>query len=298
MTQTPNPFAEDALAGELIGGEFPLTRTDFRHIARMLHADVGITLTEAKAPLVYSRLVKRLRTLGLRSFKDYCNMVGQRSGADERRHMAAALTTNVTRFFRETHHFDHFKTHQLPALVDRARRGGRVRLWSAGCSSGEEPYSLALTILEALPNAARLDVKILATDIDEAMLDRAREGLYTDAAVAPIDRSLRRHWFGRARGPSGERFWSVGEELRALVAFKELNLIGAWPMRGPFQTIFCRNVAIYFEDDIQTRVWRQIAPMLSPEGLLYIGHSERIVDVEEFHPIGMTIYSRAGGEAG
>jgi chemotaxis protein methyltransferase CheR len=259
----------------------------------MLHDDVGITLSEAKAPLVYSRLVKRLRTLGLRSFKDYCNMVGQRSGADERRHMAAALTTNVTRFFREAHHFEHFKTHQLPALVDRARRGGRVRLWSAGCSSGEEPYSLALTILAAMPDAANMDVKILATDIDDAMLERAREGLYTDAAIAPIDRGLRMRWFGRARDQHGGRFWSVGDELRSLVAFKELNLIGPWPMRGPFQTIFCRNVAIYFEDDVQARVWRQIAPMLADDGLLYIGHSERIVGASDFDPIGMTIYRRS-----
>jgi chemotaxis protein methyltransferase CheR len=263
----------------------------------MLHADVGITLSEAKAPLVYSRLVKRLRTLGLRSFKDYCNMVGQRSGADERRHMAAALTTNVTRFFREAHHFDHFRTHQLPVLVEQARRGRRVRLWSAGCSSGEEPYSLALTVLAALPEAARLDVKILATDIDEAVLERAREGLYTDAAVAPIERTLRQRWFGRGRDQKGGRFWRVGEELQALVAFKELNLIGAWPMRGPFQTIFCRNVAIYFEDDIQTRVWRQMSPLLSPEGLLYIGHSERIVGVDDFQSIGMTIYRRSPAES-
>jgi chemotaxis protein methyltransferase CheR len=293
MTLTSHPHEDAAIGGDLIGGEFPFTRTDFRHIARMLHADVGITLSEAKAPLIYSRLVKRLRVLGLRSFKDYCIMVGQRSGADERRHMATALTTNVTRFFREPHHFDHFKAQQLPDLVERARRGGRVRLWSAGCSSGEEAYSLALTILAAMPDAARMDVKILATDIDEDMLERAGDGLYSDAAVAPIDRELRQRWFGRSRARGGERVWSVGEELRALVAFKELNLIGAWPMRGPFQTIFCRNVAIYFEDDVQARVWRQIAPMLADDGLLYIGHSERIVGASDFDPIGMTIYRRS-----
>jgi len=277
---------------ELVAGEYPFTRADFRRIARMLHDDVGITLNETKAPLVYARLVKRLRTLGLRSFKDYCIIVGQASGVDERRAMAAALTTNVTRFFREPHHYDHFRKEQLPSLIERARKGGRVRLWSAGCSSGEEAYSLALTVLAGFPQAARLDVKILATDIDESMLERARDGLYSDPAVAPIDRALRRRWFGRDRDRNGQRQWSVGEELRGMVAFKSHNLNGAWPMRGPFQTIFCRNVAIYFEEHVQDELWRRMAPMLSPDGLLYLGHSERITSPDYDH-VGMTVYRRA-----
>ena len=284
------------LAQELVAGDYPFTRSDFRRIARMLHDDVGITLTETKAPLVYARLVKRLRALGIRSFKDYCIIVGQASGAAERRTMAAALTTNVTRFFREPHHYDHFRRTQLPSIVERARKGGRVRLWSAGCSSGEEAYSLALTVLAACPQAARLDVKILATDIDESMLERARDGFYSDAAVAPIDRPLRRRWFGRERDRSGERQWSVGPELRSMVAFKAHNLIGAWPMRGPFQTIFCRNVAIYFEEGVQTELWRRMAPMLSPDGLLYLGHSERIISPDYKH-VGTTVYRRAAAGA-
>ena len=151
MTSAPDQLD---LAQELVAGDYPFTRSDFRRIARMLNDDVGITLTETKAPLVYARLVKRLRALGIRSFKDYCIIVGQASGAAERRTMAAALTTNVTRFFREPHHYDHFRRTQLPSIVERARKGGRVRLWSAGCSSGEEAYSLALTVLGACPQAA------------------------------------------------------------------------------------------------------------------------------------------------
>jgi chemotaxis protein methyltransferase CheR len=292
MKVTPGPVRDASLAEDLVAGDYPFTRADFRRIARMVHDDVGITLGEAKAPLVYSRLVRRLRVLGLRSFRDYCLIVGQASGADERQAMAAALTTNVTRFFREPHHYDHFRTAQLPALIDRARRGGRVRLWSAGCSSGEEAYALALTMLAACPEASRLDVKILATDIDETMLARARDGLYSDHAVAPIERTLRRRWFERERDPHGERVWSVGEDLRAMVAFKPLNLNGQWPMRGPFQTIFCRNVAIYFEEEVQLELWRRIGPMLAPDGLLYLGHSERIA-TPDYEPIGMTIYRRA-----
>ncbi|HXQ46668.1 MAG TPA: protein-glutamate O-methyltransferase [Caulobacteraceae bacterium] len=295
MTATPDPL-HAALAQDLVAGDYPFTRADFRRIARMLHDDVGITLSETKAPLVYSRLVKRLRTLGLRSFRDYCIIIGQASGHEERRAMAAALTTNVTRFFREPHHYDHFRTRQLPALVDRARRGGRVRLWSAGCSSGEEAYSLALTVLAACPEAARLDVRILATDIDETMLQRARDGLYSDHAVSPIDRAHRRRWFGRDRDRQGERQWSVGPELRALVAFKTLNLNGAWPMRGPFQTIFCRNVAIYFEEHVRAELWRRLAPMLAADGLLYLGHSERIA-TGDFEAAGMTVYRRTSADA-
>ncbi|HKT53917.1 MAG TPA: protein-glutamate O-methyltransferase [Caulobacteraceae bacterium] len=281
-------------AGDLIGGEYPFTEQDFRSIARMLHADVGITLSDTKAPLVYARLVKRLRALGLQSFKDYCAMVGARSGAGERRHMAAALTTNVTRFFREPHHFEFLKQHQLPGLIDLARRGRRVRLWSAGCSSGEEAYSIALTLLEAAPDVPELDIKILATDVDEEMLEHARAGAYSDAAVAPIDRELRNRWFKLKRDARGERCWRVGEALRGLVAFRELNLIGRWPMRGPFQAIFCRNVTIYFENDIQIQVWRQMAPLLAPGGCFYIGHSERIVGVDGFRSMGMTVYQRIG----
>ncbi|MCW2283280.1 chemotaxis protein methyltransferase CheR [Rhodoblastus acidophilus] len=254
----------------LFDGDYPLTREDFRDIAAMLYADARIHLTDSKASLVYSRLIKRLRALNLESFADYCALL--REDEDERAEMLSALTTNVTRFFRERHHFEHLSSRVLPNLLAQARRGGRVRLWSAGCSSGEEPYSIALTILEQDPRAADLDVKVLATDIDPRMVARGRDGIYAEAALAED-----------IAAPALQRFFlregaqrRAGDELRKMVAFRRLNLNGDWPMRGPFDVIFCRNVAIYFDDATQGALWEKFADKLSPGGWLYIGHSERV----------------------
>ena len=169
----------------LIEGDFALTQADFREIADMLYADARIDMPESKASLVYSRLIKRLRALNLESFSDYCALLRENGGGDgERREMLSGLTTNVTRFFRERHHFEHLASSVLPALLARARRGQRARVWSAGCSSGEEPYSIALTVLQQDPRAVDLDVRVLATDIDPRMIAQGREGLYPEAALA------------------------------------------------------------------------------------------------------------------
>jgi chemotaxis protein methyltransferase CheR len=283
-------------AKQLVDGEFLFTDEDFRRICAMLHADAGIAIPDTKATLVYSRLAKRLRTLGLSSFRDYCSLLGDRSGAGERQTMMAALTTNVTRFFREPHHFEHLETQVLPPLLARAKNGGRVRIWSAGCSSGMEPYSIALTILGALPNAADLDIRVLASDIDPNMVAIGRAGLYADDIVEPIPVAMRRRWMSQTREGQG---WAMGEEARALVAFRELNLIGAWPMKGSFDVIFCRNTVIYFEENTQSQVWSRFAPMLAIGGSLYIGHSERLTGpaVSQFVSNGLTTYRRTGGPA-
>ena len=168
----------------LVEGDLLLTYEDFKRIAGMLHDDAGIFLPEGKVTLVYSRLAKRLRALGLESFRDYCEMVATSEGIDERKRMLAALTTNVTRFFREPHHFEHLKTKVLPPLLESAKAGGRVRLWSAACSTGQEPYSMALTLLSLMPDAARYDIRILATDIDPNVVAEARAGAYSDDAVS------------------------------------------------------------------------------------------------------------------
>jgi chemotaxis protein methyltransferase CheR len=256
-------------------GEFLMTSSDFRQIAAMLHADAGIHLPESKATLVYSRLAKRLRALGLKNFRDYCDLVSEHGGADERQQMLAALTTNVTRFFREPHHFEHLRKQVLPGLVETAKRGGRVRIWSAACSNGAEPYSIALTILSVLPAAPTYDIKILATDIDPNMVAEGSAGIYSDGALQPIPADLRLRYFTASRGDDG-KMWHANEALRSLVSFRELNLIGSWPMRGKFDAIFCRNVVIYFEDDTQAKLWSRFVPQLAPGGRLYIGHSERI----------------------
>jgi len=193
---------------------------------------------------------------------------------DERQAMMAALTTNVTRYFREPHHFDHLRDQLMPKLAEHAKRGGRVRLWSAASSNGQEPYSMAITILTALPEAANLDVKILATDIDPNMVAEGKAGLYREDAVAPIPPELRRRWLEKSS--DDDQRWSVAEDLRRLVSFRELNLIGDWPMRGRFDVIFCRNVVIYFDEPTQERIWQRFVPNMNPGGTLYIGHSERV----------------------
>jgi chemotaxis protein methyltransferase CheR len=260
----------------LIGGEFPLTKEDFQQIAGIAQSDAGIDLCEAKASLVYSRLTKRLRLLRLESFQNYCALLSSEHGGEERQHMVAALTTNVTRFFREQHHFEHLKAHVVEPLVATARAGGAVRIWSAACSSGEEPYSIALSILSAMPDAASLDVKVLATDIDPDVLRKGQAGIYGEAAMAPVPADKRQRWFTPQTDGEGGKAWRAGAELRKLVTFRNLNLIGHWPMRGPFHAIFCRNALIYFKEETQHEVWSRFVPLLAPSGRLYIGHSERL----------------------
>jgi chemotaxis protein methyltransferase CheR len=280
---------------DLVKGEFAFTADDFRHLAAMLHADAGIALVEAKANLVYSRLAKRLRKLGLDSFKAYCALVSSPQGAEERQNMLAALTTNVTRFFREDHHFGHLKAQVLPNLIARVRQGGRARIWSAGCSSGQEPYSIALTLLSLMPDAGRFDIKILATDIDPNVIAEGRQGYYSAETCTPIANDLLTRWF-QANGREG---WTVGSELRQLVSFRELNLMGQWPMRGQFDVIFCRNVAIYFEEETQSRIWARFTAQLSPGGSLYIGHSERVSGsaADLLSTDGLTTYRLRGAAA-
>ena len=278
----------------LVEGEFAFTAEDFRHIAEILHSHAGIALNEGKAALVYSRLAKRLRTLGLRSFRDYCALVQGVDGVDERQMMTAALTTNVTRFFREPHHFEHLRDQVMPGLAERARRGERVRLWSAACSNGQEPYSMAMTVLAVLPEAAELDVRILATDIDPNMVAEGMAGVYAAEHLDAAPPTLRSRFFEKAPEQGRDRL-SATAALRELVSFRELNLIGDWPMRGRFDVIFCRNVVIYFDDATQERVWKRFTPLMNPGATLYIGHSERVSGpaATQLQTSGLTTYRLA-----
>ncbi len=274
----------------MVEGEFLFTETDFRKIAAMVHGDAGIALPETKATLVYSRLAKRLRALGLSSFHDYCALVADHQGVDERQKMLAALTTNVTRFFREPHHFDHLRDKVLPRLIDQARRGGKVRIWSSASSTGQEPYSIAMTVLAAAPDVANLDVKILATDIDPNVVREAREAIYSHSLLAGMPEDYKRRWTRPVAGRPDHA--QIADEARALITFNELNLIGDWPMRGKFDAIYCRNVAIYFDDETQARLWNRFADLLPMDGILYIGHSERVAGpaAARFSPEGITTY--------
>ncbi len=274
-------------------GEFTFSQEDFQDLADIVHAESGIALEAGKAQLVYARLAKYLRRLGLTSFRDYHDVVSQPAGAAERLLMIEALTTNVTRFFREKHHFTHLVEQVLPGLLDRARRGERVRLWSAGCSSGEEPYSIALAILSLMPDAPRMDIKVLATDINTSMLGAGRAGVYPASAGDYIDPALRERWMDR-QTVSGETSLVVGDAMRALVSFRSANLIDdIWPMRGPFQVIFCRNVLIYFAPSTREQVLEKLVSHLSPEGHIYVGHSERVPPgTLDLNYVGLTAYQR------
>lgn len=275
-------------------GEFTMAKRDFDMIAGIMMREAGISLAANKANLVYSRLAKRLRALGLRNFGQYCALVTAAEGEVERQTMIAALTTNVTRFFREPHHFEHLKTQILPGLIAHAKKQQKIRLWSAACSSGQEPYSMALTLLALLPDAAKYDIRILATDIDPNVLAAGAEGVYEPSLVEAVPASMRSRWFSTLKDGSGNL--RIAEEARALVKFRKLNLIGNWPMRGKFQAIFCRNVVIYFENDTQEQIWARILPLLDAQGALYIGHSERVTGAAEakLRSDGITIYRHAG----
>jgi chemotaxis protein methyltransferase CheR len=288
---------DQKLPGEefLATGEFPLTRKDLADIAAMIYADAGIFLNETKASLVYSRLSKHIRKLGLRSFHEYCKLVASPEGAAERREMLSYLTTNFTRFFRENHHFEHLRDQVLPELFARAKAGGRVRIWSAACSDGQEPYSIALTILSQLPNAADYDLKVLATDIDPKILAVAREGAYDAGALETVSPEMRRQWF-REVDSGGRKKWRVDDRVKRLITFNELNLMTDWPFKGKFDVIFCRNVVIYFDEPTQTRIWSRFSDLLAPGGHLYIGHSERVTGdaKNRFDNIGITTYRLQG----
>jgi chemotaxis protein methyltransferase CheR len=288
VTATAVLRSEARREASLVEGEFPFTTGDFARIKALLHEDSGIHLPETKATLVYSRLAKRLRRLGVGSFDAYCDMVSGPEGAEERRAMLAALTTNVTRFFREPHHFQHL-ARLLPHWARQARAGARIRLWSAGCSTGQEPYSIAMAVLSALPEAASLDVRILATDIDPNVIAAARSGFYPDGSLEDVPPEARRNWLKPVDGG-----WQVDDAARALITFNELNLMSAWPIRARYQAVFCRNVAIYFEAATQDRLWERFGDVLAPEGRLYVGHSER-VNSARFSSDGLTVYRLKGG---
>ena len=269
-------------------GDVALTDTDFAAIVQLVRVSSGIALGENKRDLVYGRLRRRLRSLGLASFAAYRALLEGPQGQAEMVRMVNAITTNLTGFFREPHHFDHLAQEVLPRLRT-ARDGQRLRIWSAGCSSGEEPYSIAMTLRAAMPELGRWDARILATDIDTDMVAHGSAGLY-DAARARAIPPLHRR--GATQGLPDGRV-GMSEDLRALIVFKALNLLGAWPMSGPFDAIFCRNVVIYFDKPTQRTLFDRFADMLAPGGHLYIGHSESLFRVSDrFIHLGRTIYRK------
>jgi chemotaxis protein methyltransferase CheR len=276
----------------LVTGEFAFSAGDFRAIAEIAKAEAGISLSESKATLVYSRLAKRLRHLGLATFAEYCNTV--RTDDRERGSMIAALTTNVTRFFREPHHFESLRKSILEPRAAAIRKGARLRIWSSACSTGEEPYSIALTVLSVFPDAPELDIRILATDLNPNVVAHGKCGEYRKEGLTELPKGMRARWLETVAGdPDSLR---VSDAARSLVAFRELNLMGSWPFKGPFDAIFCRNVAIYFDHETQELIWRRLSNLLTDNGTLYIGHSERVSGsaLKSLSADGVTSYRKKG----
>ena len=272
--------------------EIRLDPKHFRAVARIARDDAGLTIPEGKTAMVQSRLARRLRAVGIDGFEAYLALVESPAGAEERRELISALTTNVTQFFRERHHFETLRSTVLPPLVARARAGGRVRLWSAGCSTGQEAFSIACELARLAPEAPRLDIRVLATDIDRNVLRRAREGRYPSAAFAGLSPNDIASLAGAAGAENGET--AIRPELHGLVTFRELNLLGPWPIRRPIDAIFCRNVVIYFDSDTQRRLWPRFESALAPGGWLFLGHSERLQSdaAPGMANVGVTTYRR------
>ena len=261
------------------GDQLDLSQADFERSAAGAKSGWCLNLDSAKLPLIKSRLSKRLRALSLCSFSAYCDLIEANDEA-EASHFVMSLTTNETNFYREIHHFDFLEKQIIPDLVERAKAGNRVRFWSAGCSSGQEPYSLAASILKADVNAAKYDLKILASDIDLGVLEKAKKGIYAHEDCSCPSKEHEARLFSGISDQSEKR--SVLEKLRPLIAFRQLNLVDKWPFSGKFDVIMCRNVAIYFDKPTQVRLWSRFRDSLVPQGHLFIGHSERIADPDAF----------------
>jgi chemotaxis protein methyltransferase CheR len=268
--------------------ELDLTERQFRHVRERLYALAGINLLPGKEGLVRARLGKRLRALGLATFEEYLDRVEGDASGRELRAFIDALTTNKTSFFREPQHFDFLAARVLPACAE----AGRARIWSAGCSSGEEAYTIAMVMRETIPDVERMDARVLATDISERVLARAREGVYEHELMRDVPVPLARKYFACVR-QEAPRAYRAGDALRALVRFARLNLMEAWPMRGPFDAIFCRNVMIYFDRPTQERLVGRFWELLAPGGHLFVGHSESLTALDHrFRYVQPAVYVR------
>lgn len=275
-TLTPaDPRVVTSSAAALAANAAPeLTENDFRRVAELTKQVAGINLQRGKEGLVRARLTRRLRALGLASFDDYLALVAREPSRVELKEMVDALTTNKTSFFREPQHFDYLRRTLLPALA-AAKVGPRI--WSAGCSSGEEPVTLAIVLQECLPEQLLRRSRILATDISARVLDRARDASYPAEQLAELPRDVVRRNFVPAPGGAT---WQVVEPLRRMIHFARLNLMGDWPMQGPFDAVFCRNVMIYFDKPTQGRLVARFWDMLAPGGHLFVGHSESLTGLD------------------
>jgi chemotaxis protein methyltransferase CheR len=272
--------------------EFAFSDADFRSLAQFAYEQAGIALSDSKRNLVYSRLSRRLRALGLTSFRQYREHLA--ANVSELESFINAISTNLTKFFREAHHFDHFRTHVAVPFVQDAhgKVGRRLRVWSAGCSTGEEPYTIAVVLKREIRDIDHHDARILATDIDTEVLGKGARGEYPVNSIDEVPKTYR-EFFQPVGGDRASENVMVGRDIRSLVTFRRLNLMESWPFTGNFDAIFCRNVMIYFDGPTKTALVERFTQKLKPGGWLYIGHSESLIGS---HPglrlIGRTTYRR------
>ncbi len=274
-----------------------LTDLDFRKISDLVYEHCGINLHAGKKELVRARLAKRLRQGNFRTFPEYMKHVLEDTTGKEFSILIDSLSTNLTSFFREGQHFEFLQNKFLPSLLERKRqkRDFRLRAWSAGCSSGEEPYSVAITLLDAVAGQGRWDIKVLATDISTSVLEVAQTGIYDGQRVQPVSPLQRQKYF-QVSHDQNEKIFEVNQNLRDVVIFRYLNLMKSWPIdtrRGGLDFIFCRNVMIYFDKPTQGHLVSRFWDILSSGGILFTGHSESLTGIEhQFRYIQPTIYAK------
>lgn len=269
-----------------------LTDNDFAFICQFVYDRAGIVLKNNKREMVYRRFTRIIRERKLANFTDYCDLL-KGNPKQEENYFINAITTNLTSFFREQHHFDYLKDYEIPKLLKQCAKSKRIRVWSSASSTGEEPYSIAMTFMESMASVIKnWDVKILATDIDSNVLDICKQGIYESKRVEDLSLQYKKKYFHKGLGSNDNNF-KVDQQLKNLLTFKKLNLLNDWPMRGSFDVIFCRNVIIYFDKKTQHVLFERFYHMLKPGGLLMLGHSENLGEYQQyFENVGRTIFRK------
>ncbi|MEL7022813.1 MAG: protein-glutamate O-methyltransferase CheR [Pseudomonadota bacterium] len=272
-----------------------LSDKQFDCVLELIYQLTGIAMTAAKRLLVERRIKKRMEALNFASFEEYFALL-RRGDATEVELFTNAVTTNLTSFFRENHHFEFFREKFIPEIIRRERNSGkRMRVWSAGCSTGEEPYSIAITMREALRDIDAWDAKVLCTDIDSEVLKKCQLGVYSMDRIDGIAEHRVKKWFQIGSGEL-DGYVKARPELQDLLVIRKLNLIQPWPIRNQFDLIFCRNVMIYFDKSTQQNLVQRFAQHLIPGGYLIVGHSESLVrNTTQFELLGRTIYRKLAG---
>lgn len=271
---------------------FEFSDQEFSKFREIINTHTGIHIGENKRNLVYGRLSRRLRDLGLSSFSAYRKEL-EKGCSVELEKFSNLITTNLTSFFREDHHFEYLRTTLFPELIKQHRQDRKIRIWSAGCSSGEEAYSIAMVAQEVIPNIQSWDFQILATDLDTTMVQHAQQGVYDLERLFGVSKIRLHRWFQKGEG-SNQGKVRVSSELRSLITFNSLNLMEVWPMQGVFDVIFCRNVVIYFDEPTQTKLFDRFSKQLSNDGRLFIGHSETLNKIsDKFKLLNKTIYKKS-----